>query len=319
MKKILLVQLVIAIFSILPSDAHAVATVSIWNTAPKPAYEPGDVINVLIQHSLDEEFSEIIFGTATRDVLRGGWNEAPFITKMNSSDGQKKDVWIEFTIPEGFSDQDTAFRFSSRLRRQGTNYVQPGHQWITVRGLPKKLAPKENAVLPGVASFDWGAVAGAQQYQMEVSRVVDGAHGKQPRRSGVEIVLDTMLTSTSLSSVMLDAGNYTWRVRAQAEDAWKNWSDLANFSVESASITSLDRSHGVRLFPQPASDVVFIESAAGVVQRARIYDMNGRLVSTQGNISGILCKLDVEELPLGTYTIVLEIDEREVIVPLIKR
>jgi hypothetical protein len=76
--------------------------------------------------------------------------------------------------------------------------------------LPRVRAPRSNSTvkfrdMPPRVKFEWGAVAGAQNYRLELAR----------DRDFEEIVVDENLNQSSFIHGNLAAGQYFWRVRAR--------------------------------------------------------------------------------------------------------
>jgi len=198
--------------------------------------------------------------------------------------------------------------------------VVGGDEFI-VRGLPKKSSPGQNDDVYDLVSFDWGRVAGAEQFNLRVEQVIDRIDPKHGHTSANELVLDTTVTETHLQYQLPGAGNYTWTVRAMAGGEWKPWTQATAFkSLGTADVIDLRSPTIIKLFPQPAKDVVMIKCEDGIVRSAEIYDVNGRLVSTQGSLTGVISRVNVQELPSGTYSVVLQLDGRQLhTLPLIKQ
>lgn len=312
--------LLLASLTLFSAEARAYSTLQVWNNTGKMVLEAGDMVQVMIQHSLDEQFSEIYFGTASRTIYTGGWNDPPFITKMNSSDGQKKDVLIEFTVPHDFSSHDSVFIFSARLFKDGTSYKLSGHQSIAVRGIPGSIAPVEAADIKGVVNFDWYPVYGATQYHFELVRFIDGIDPKGDVISAAEIALDTLIETNSLVFIPAKTGKYSWVVRAKANDVWGSWGPASTFNLTStASVSVSDLSSGITLYPLPANDVIHIESSVGDVQRVQVYDLAGKQLMADGNIVGPTRSFDVKHLAPGLYHVKIVLNTGETIIPFIKR
>jgi hypothetical protein len=300
-------------------NAHAFATIQIQNNTGKTVIEAGDMVQVLIQHSLDEQFSEIYFGTPTQTIYRGGWNEPPFITKMKSSDGQKYDVLIEFTVPHDFSSYDSSFLFSARLFKNGGTYTQAGHQRIAVRGIPKAVAPIDGVETNGAVGVSWVPVYGASQYHFELVRFLDNIDAKGHSTSAAEIMLDTLIETNSLMFYPSKAGKYSWVVRAKADDVWGTWSNASTFTaLSTASVSGLEFRSGIKLYPLPSADVINIESTVGEVKQVEVYDISGKHIMTEGNIVARMRSFDVSHLAPGLYHVKLILNTGEVILPFIK-
>jgi hypothetical protein len=302
------------------SNVFAYATVTIQNNTGKSVIEAGDMVQVLIQHSLDEQFSEISFGTATQAIYTGGWNAEPFITKMNSSDGQKYDVLIEFTVPHDFSSYDSSFLFSARLLKNGGPYTQAGHQRIIVRGIPKAVAPVDAAGVNGAVTVNWVPVYAASQYHFELVRFINSIGQKDHSVSAAEIMLDTLTETNGLTFFPSKTGKYSWVVRAKADDVWGTWGAASTFNVLSTgSLGAANRRTGIRLYPLPANDVINIECSVGYVKQVDVYDLAGKHLTTEGNVAAPLGSFDVRHLSAGLYHVKLILNNGEATIPFIKQ
>jgi hypothetical protein len=240
---------------------------------------------------------------------------------MNSSDGQKYDVWIEFTIPANFSSSDSSFFFSARLYKNGGSYTQTGHERITLRGIPKGLAPIDGAAVIGAVSFAWNPVYGASRYHLEVVRFIDDIDPKQQHTSGGEIALDTIVTSNSFTFYPTKPGKYSWIVRGEVDGVWGGWSGATTFDLMStASVENRNLRKQISLYPMPAEDVVYVKSTAGLVRNIGVYGLDGKQIMWMGNITGAaLTQFHVRNLAPGLYYVKLVLDEGEVVLPFVKR
>jgi hypothetical protein len=300
------------------TDAHAFATIQIQNNTGKTVIESGDVVQVLIQHSLDEQFSEIYFGTPTVTIYRGGWNDPPFITKMNSSDGQKYDVVIEFTVPHDFTSYDSSFLFSARLFKNGGTYTQAGHQRIAVRGISKAVAPVDAADVNGAVNLSWVPVYGASQYHFELVRFINSISEKDHSVSAAEIALDTLTETNALTFYPGKTGKYSWVVRAKADDVWGGWSPASTFNVlTTARVKTMSIHKGIRFYPLPAQDILHIESSIGDVNQVFVFNMLGKQVLRIVSLSSIN-SIDVHDLAPGLYHVRMKSNASEMMLPFIK-
>ena len=92
--------------------------------------------------------------------------------------------------------------------------------------------------------------------------------------------------------------------------------EIYKYNLDSAlSIPELTNST-IRIYPNPATDVINIDVPANLKYHTNIYDLNGRLVSSSKNKSVI----EIQALPLGVYLIeITDLDsDRKVVEKIIK-
>ncbi|MCD4766776.1 MAG: hypothetical protein K8R34_09725 [Methanosarcinales archaeon] len=125
------------------------------------------------------------------------------------------------------------------------------------------ISPKEDAVMDNgrtdrtdsiIWDFDWSDVKGATEYQLYVI----GDTAKYP-------VIDRVTSSSSYhhsspGSYIIESNRYgwTWKVRAQVNGQWGDWSETRTFSVEEVNTDSVSVENEIAEIPQPK--LVFIGS-----------------------------------------------------------
>lgn len=171
-----------------------------------------------------------------------------------------------------------------------------------------------------------GCASASDSIQMEVLPI--------PATPGITAILDSLLcsvpaeiyrwefdgTSTETANIKHPKqGDGTYRVRIFEGGCWSLWSDP--FII--TGFPGLD-DLSIKVYPSPASDVVYIEFLNGVQVKGadlRLIDMNGRTVNTQ-RIGDPLTvgrtEIPIETLPNGVYTIVLTMDNENYAVPIVK-
>jgi hypothetical protein len=91
-----------------------------------------------------------------------------------------------------------------------------------------------------------------------------------------------------------------------------NWLDT-NMPGNSTNIAAylVQNEPSFRIFPNPASSVVFMESSTEI-EDIRIVQLNGKCVFSKANLTVFSTKLDLSELPSGVYFVRLKTKNRQI-------
>jgi hypothetical protein len=74
-------------------------------------------------------------------------------------------------------------------------------------------------------------------------------------------------------------------------------------------ISSVNIEHSLRLYPNPTSGKLTIESSKWKIKTIEILDISGKSVKTYSDISSMETSIDVSELPKSTYFVVIHNEE----------
>lgn len=186
-------------------------------------------------------------------------------------------------------------------RPNGTHYDFP----FTLDILPTVLPAAQNLlptnqlviVLTDYVLVDlvWNHVAGAQQYEIQVSETSD---------------FNSLLVSQTVTDTVFNFSPpitgifYYWRVRPINDCAEGNFSNATSFEPYDLSVDEL-QDHGVRVFPNPASEMVNLKFDYPVFAPVKVYNMQGALVY-QHQLSGSQMVLPCSEWSEGLYIISCE-------------
>jgi hypothetical protein len=122
------------------------------------------------------------------------------------------------------------------------------------------------------------------------------------------------LTESALDSYTLNGQTYTQSgtyTQVLTNAAGCDSTITLNLTLSFTGLNEL--AQGIQLFPNPANDVLNIQSSAALVGEYTLYDAAGRAV-LRGTFTGALTKIDVRNIAPGTYTLqAAELMERVVV------
>jgi hypothetical protein len=122
------------------------------------------------------------------------------------------------------------------------------------------------------------------------------------------------LTESALDSYTLNGQTYTQSgtyTQVLTNAAGCDSTITLNLTLSFTGLNEL--AQGIQLFPNPANDVLNIQSSAALVGEYTLYDASGREV-LRGVFTGALTKIDVRNIAPGTYTLqAAELMERLVV------
>ncbi len=79
----------------------------------------------------------------------------------------------------------------------------------------------------------------------------------------------------------------------------------------SLAVDDLSRNKGILLYPNPATEKVFIRSSGDSVQSYQIYDLGGKLLQSQ-KVDCRECEVNVSGLTKGVYIISFDMNGQKV-------
>lgn len=160
--------------------------------------------------------------------------------------------------------------------------------------IPVTLAPAENFSFSSLDNivFEWNAQANASNYHFQLA--TDAAF--------TSIIDEQEVAGTTYDPLFdLPAGNYFWRVMALNECGSSPYSETATFSVLPVGVETLAEGSFL-MFPNPASDHVFIASPGAPGERLLLADAAGRIVK-RVDVNGAGIQVDVSDLAAGIYLV----------------
>ena len=201
------------------------------------------------------------------------------------SDYQTTYYWrVKAVNSTGESDWSEIWRFSTQ---------------ITPPSSPTLISPADGAVdLPLSTSFSWSA-AGAESYAIQVARDSAFTDLERDESDLLDLMVDFLLSDYQTT--------YYWRVKAVNSTGESDWSEIWRFETTlMTDIQELTAKHNLRVFPNPAQEVLFIEfnSKRSVKTDVWIYSAAGqRIGSTQQHVyeGGNRLEISLSSLPPGIY------------------
>lgn len=82
-------------------------------------------------------------------------------------------------------------------------------------------------------------------------------------------------------------------------------------------VEALEAIH-LSLYPNPASDVITLNSNSSGWGKLQIVDLTGRVVFQKNQLFGAFQELNIADLPNGIYSLVVTLDEKQSVIPFIK-
>ncbi|MCS6905738.1 MAG: fibronectin type III domain-containing protein [Bacteroidia bacterium] len=159
------------------------------------------------------------------------------------------------------------------------------------------LTPSTNSV-----TLSWPAVANAQFYQ--VAYRLNNANASW-------IEFPTSATTTVISGLVRGT-EYQVRLRANCNGVFSAWSNTYLFNTTSFRIGNFQEKI-VRVYPNPLSDKLFVQSEGATIEAVEIYDLQGSLITRiQSEDANSLLEVDARFLVSGIYVVrVLNENEQE--------
>ncbi len=133
---------------------------------------------------------------------------------------------VTSSIQFGFPNDGTQYKWRVRAGNDAGWGAWSGYRILNngvLPDAPSLSSPADNAYASGISvSFQWTASSGSNKYQLEVTRVSDGAVFMNPLLGNV--------TFTKQTGFFDDGTQYRWRVRAGSNDGWGVWSGYRIFT-----------------------------------------------------------------------------------------
>ncbi len=217
----------------------------------------------------DSDFTAGVNSFATSDTeyaVNGLSENFTYYWKVQASDGNIESPWSEvwsFTTINTTPHLDAPVLISPADGATGVNFVSTG--------------------------FEWSAVDGADTYTIQVSE----------NNAFSVIFSEQVTTSTTINISDLNCNTqYFWRVKAVNTLTESEWSDVFDFITDVCSDISVFTENKSEIYPNPASDVIYIGSGSGSDDIIEIYDAGSKMV-----FSGTLRKqaIDISKLNPGLY------------------
>ncbi|WP_405296710.1 leucine-rich repeat domain-containing protein [Algibacter sp. Ld11] len=123
-------------------------------------------------------------------------------------------------------------------------------------------------------------------------------------------------SGVNLANATLFVPNEEAKTAYEAADVWK---EFGNIMVSiTLSTSNFDRELDLNIFPNPTSGVVSIKSKQLNDASVSIYDLNGRILSTN-SINGTSSEIDISELSCGIYLLKFKVANNEFIKRIVKQ
>lgn len=261
------------------------------------SYQPGFSVDVMSSYEVDAEGTIKLPQGQTKEVLR------------------LKQTGIRSL--GGFGDTTVIYLFIGKTDREAASIIAPkpspfpgvpgvpgsityyvgggGSTEVTVA--PQQISPADGAVISGPeATLEWGTVANAATYRVQVAATVDFQ----------TVLQDNSPTGTTITHA-LAAGVYFWRVAgvSNGEQAGP-WSSVRSFTMTPLAVEKDEQSH-VRIVPNPATEYVMVSNIEGEYQTYELHDMLGRTVRSDKIItSEKSMTFDLHALLPGCYWLLLK-------------
>lgn len=178
----------------------------------------------------------------------------------------------------------------------------------SVPSIPVLTSPVNNAIaLPTAASvlLKWNAVAGAVEYELEVSDDPFYQNIIKSAKSGIN--------NFNLTTGLSTDTRYYWHVRANNGGHYSDWSTDFMFSTELDAV-GIDKNrlteNTIQVFPNPSTGQ-FAFSNLNTGDKVRVFDVTGKLIyETFSKESSLTLSLEGKEKGIYTYSVLSENKER---------
>lgn len=166
-------------------------------------------------------------------------------------------------------------------------------------------------------TISWSRLEGANHYNLQLS--VDPPSAGDAQDIFNSLWLDTTVSDTFCTFTPKPAETYYARVRSLAEADSSDWRQSGDWyqimSVfrtvnDQASVSSATIPGGITLFPNPASDEVFLTtSSAQRPTQIELIDMLGHAIAVDAKPSAAGLSFSVRSLPAGVYNVIVTGDK----------
>lgn len=164
--------------------------------------------------------------------------------------------------------------------------------------IPTLLSPANNAENIDASSvvLEWTAVTGATSYSYQVSTDVN---------FGSYIAGEPTTTSATPIGLVKNE-TYYWRVRATDGSSLSDWSDISVFKTGDVDNVNGPAILEFSMYPNPVTEVLFIESFETTPLKYRLVSTSGRLVLEGNLINGQENALNLAQLSAGYYQLYVQ-------------
>ena len=168
------------------------------------------------------------------------------------------------------------------------------------------VSPEDGAAgLERTVLLDWKAVGGVDEYEYQIDKVntfdsEDLIEGSNDYIDATPINEDTEFEATDLDP----AETYYWRVRYRQGGGISAWSDIWSFTISEDGLGITEQlASSIKMFPNPTSDLLRIESSLVGLSGVEVMDLSGRTVMNKQTLNSTQITLDVESLTPGAYLV----------------
>lgn len=170
-----------------------------------------------------------------------------------------------------------------------------------------------------VLSFDWGSYSA--DYWMDNFKVAYGI-GNTPNDLTMELMDTTFVGTGALESISFNitpsvTGNYNFGFYVYSNPD-QGGVAIDNVSVDIVTSSKTIGSGELSVYPNPATDHIFIESNNELVKEVLIKDMLGKTLKVV-NETTTINNIDISSLPVGTYLIEIETENTTYINQVVKK
>jgi hypothetical protein len=179
------------------------------------------------------------------------------------------------------------------------------NKFSIILNTPKLSIPANGSVeMKAPVEFEWNTVNDAEFYRFEISE----------SNNFSTALLDTVLQLTSLTySNFKYETKYYWHVKAGISANETNWSEIFSFTTESdpISVNDFSEKENILIYPNPVSDILYIENRFISATPYKIYNILGILV-VEGMMNNLESsqKINIPNLTNGIYIIEIKTENK---------
>lgn len=209
-------------------------------------------------------------------------------------------------LPASWVSENTFIRF--RFTSGGGNNLYLDNIYIsgTFNTVPMLVYPSNNApAMNQDVKLDWRSIPNVDSYEYELDETA--AFNGGSKISGTKTYIDEASSNEDTefaTSDLVTGKQYFWRVRALIGSVASGWSETRSFTVanDGVGVSDLDKSSYVKIYPNPASDLLTIETQSPI-QQIELLSINGQvLVRANVNLENG-AEISLDNLSPGSYFI----------------